>query len=307
MATGSPTRASHPTEHLLKAGEPRTDDLKVRRRTTPGRRARLARITTAAGIAACLSSGVAFTAEASPARNTDPGLELLEDTVDTLGDRDDTTDDMLDAGPGPRTPADEVAQTNTSDTSPLPMIAVAVIAAAGFALASYAMLSGRRSEQIAEIAFTDGLTGLKNRRRLDADIAAQRERGERATATLMIDVDHFKSFNDTHGHAMGDEVLRLVGEALRQEFRRTDVPYRYGGEEFCVLLNDVTPGEAVSAGERARAAVSAVALPIPEPVTVSIGVSIGSAEHLGDTIKRADGALHDAKAAGRDRVNFAAS
>ena len=74
-----------------------------------------------------------------------------------------------------------------------------------------------------------------------------------------------------------------------------------------MLLDDVTPGEAVSAGERARAAISAVALPIAEPITVSIGVSIGAAEHLGDTIKRADAALYDAKAAGRDRVTFATS
>ncbi len=198
-----------------------------------------------------------------------------------------------------------VAETSESSGSPLPMIGIGLLAAAALAVGSFAMLRGRKSDQLADIAFTDGLTGLKNRRRLDADVSTQRERGERATASLMIDVDHFKAFNDAHGHAMGDEVLRLVGDALRQEFRRSDVPYRYGGEEFCVLLNDVTPGEAVSAGERARAAISAIQLPIRERITVSIGVSIGAAEHIGDTIKRADAALYDAKAAGRDRVTFA--
>ncbi len=202
-------------------------------------------------------------------------------------------------------PAASTTDPSNSSNSSLPMIAVAVLAALALAVGSFAMLRGRKSDQLADIAFTDGLTGLKNRRRLDADVAAQRERGERATASLMIDVDHFKAFNDTHGHAVGDEVLRLVGDALRAEFRRTDVPYRYGGEEFCVLLNDVTPGEAVSAGERARAAISAIVLPIPERITVSIGVSIGPAEQLGETIKRADAALYDAKSAGRDRVTFA--
>ena len=217
----------------------------------------------------------------------------------------DTTAAPTTVAVAPSTPA--VVTAPSGDSSPFPMIAVGAIAALALAVGSFAMLRGRKSEQLADIAFTDGLTGLKNRRRLDADVAAQRERGERATATLMIDVDHFKAFNDTHGHAMGDDVLRLVGDALQREFRRTDVPYRYGGEEFCVLLNDVTPGEAVSAGERARAAISAIVLSIDERITVSIGVSIGPAEHLGDTIKRADGALYDAKAAGRDRVTFATS
>lgn len=216
---------------------------------------------------------------------------------------DDTADDTpgaLTASPeqqnGPADAAGSSGQLSLAVVLPIGLAAFALL------IALFTMLKGRRSDQLADIAFTDDLTGLHNRRRLDADVAAQRSRGERATAALMVDVDHFKKFNDTHGHAMGDEVLRLVGNALGREFRKTDVPYRYGGEEFCILLEDATPDEAVAAGERARRAIEAISLPIEATITASIGVSIGPAAGLDDTIRRADSALYEAKGAGRNRV-----
>lgn len=206
--------------------------------------------------------------------------------------------------PAPNRPP---AATPSSDSNSLlvfALLGVGVLAVAAVALSLRTALRGRKHDRLADMAFTDGLTGLKNRRRMDADIAEQ-ETLSRPTATLMVDVDHFKLFNDTHGHSVGDEVLRLVGETLSKEFRKTDVPYRYGGEEFCVLLPDTTESDAVAAGERARVAIENIELPIDGNVTASIGVSIGPATSITETIERADSALYLAKEGGRNRVAFA--
>ncbi len=136
-------------------------------------------------------------------------------------------------------------------------------------------------------------------------MSGPQETSARSNAVLMIDVDHFKQFNDRYGHTMGDEVLRLVGATLSRHFRKTDVPYRYGGEEFCVLLPETNEAEAMFAGERIRAAVETIDLPVEAHITVSIGVSIGPASMISDTLERADGALYAAKEAGRNRVALA--
>lgn len=210
-----------------------------------------------------------------------------------------TEQPAAEAVPSPAAPVEPAAE--QASTSPILLLLVAV--AVGIAaLALYLVTSrGRRHDRLADIAFTDGLTGLMNRRRLDADVT-ERAHHAQPTAALMVDVDHFKRFNDTHGHSMGDEVLRLVGAVLTREFRKTDVPYRYGGEEFCVLLPDTTQAEAEAAGERLRAAIERIELPIPDRITASIGVSIGPASAISDTIERADAALYNAKELGRNRV-----
>lgn len=232
-------------------------------------------------------------------------IELADESPVALGDPDQPTV-TVEASPDPvgsvAAEAPTAASPSAQQSSSLLMVIAIALAAAALLVGLISAIRGRKTDRLADIAFTDGLTGLSNRRRLDADVIAQRERGYRATSALMVDVDHFKKFNDTHGHDMGDEVLRLVGDVLSREFRKSDVPYRYGGEEFCILLNDVTTDEARIAGERLRLAVEAIELPISERITVSIGVSTGPAMELPSTIKRADGALYDAKDAGRNRV-----
>ncbi len=208
---------------------------------------------------------------------------------------------VADAGP----PAPTVAPAPSSESSNLLIIITLGVAVVSMLIGVGAVLRGRRHDKLADFAFTDGLTGLRNRRRMDADVAEQQEISSRPTAALMIDVDHFKQFNDTYGHATGDEVLRLVGATLSRHFRKTDVPYRYGGEEFCVLLPETTESEAMFAGERIRAAVEAIELPVDQHITVSIGVSIGPASMISNTLERADGALYAAKEAGRNRVALA--
>ncbi|MFK7919577.1 MAG: GGDEF domain-containing protein [Ilumatobacter sp.] len=236
-------------------------------------------------------------ADATPAVAEEPVAPEVTETETAAEAEAETATETETATPD-TTPAASESSTGLSLAVILPM------GVAGFALliALFSVIKGRKTDDLADIAFTDSLTGLKNRRRLDSDLAAQRAAGQRQTATLMVDVDHFKSFNDEHGHAMGDEVLRLVGEALSNEFRKKDVPYRYGGEEFCVILADTTHDEALAAGERARRAIEQIELPIPGGITASVGVSTGPATGVADTIKRADGALYDAKNNGRNRV-----
>ncbi len=156
-------------------------------------------------------------------------------------------------------------------------------------------------------ADVDGLTGLKNRRRLDRDLAAL-PRGS-VVGFAMVDVDHFKHFNDTNGHQAGDVALQTVGECLAANVRSADVVYRYGGEEFSVVLADTTEAEAIEVLERVRAAVESADIPGAEHqpggrVTISVGLVVTgpsdpSAEHLAMT---ADEALYRAKRDGRNRV-----
>ena len=107
-------------------------------------------------------------------------------------------------------------------------------------------------------ASTDALTGLPNRRYFDefCGLLARRRRSGDAVGVLMVDIDHFKLLNDTHGHAIGDEVLRDVGGAIVSAVREDDVPARYGGEEFVVLLRNPGPEVAFDVGERVRSAVA---------------------------------------------------
>lgn len=159
-----------------------------------------------------------------------------------------------------------------------------------------------------EDARSDALTGLANRRAFDAALAAALGRAGAATL-LLLDVDHFKRFNDQHGHRAGDFVLFSVARVLRERFRPTDLVARYGGEEFCVVLPDTDLQGAKAAAERVREAVSRASLdyevPLPS-VTISVGISQGTAaDTQASLVERADSALYRAKAAGRNRVAVA--
>jgi diguanylate cyclase (GGDEF)-like protein len=169
-----------------------------------------------------------------------------------------------------------------------------------------------RSRELRLLSTRDRFTGLLNRavfmEQLEREVAfARREDGRFAVA--MLDIDHFKKFNDTYGHAGGDEALRAVAHTLRGSCRATDVVARYGGEEFALILPGVMSGRATDLLERFRrvVAVKAIALPgrsKPASVTVSIGVAIwpDDGETPADLLRCADERLYQAKAAGRDRV-----
>jgi len=191
--------------------------------------------------------------------------------------------------------------TPSTDTSPGWVSIIAVTAlVAGFV--AFIRFRRRTHDRLVELAMTDGLTGLKNRRKLDNDVDRWIGGEARPTAMLMIDIDNFKMFNDTHGHAAGDDVLRRVGDAIAASVRCDDVAYRYGGEEFCVLLPDTTADEAGGVAERVRRAIEAIEAPYGTNVTASVGVASGPSTHLPTTAATADAALFRAKHGGRNRI-----
>ncbi|MAY48225.1 Stalked cell differentiation-controlling protein [Marinibacterium anthonyi] len=162
-------------------------------------------------------------------------------------------------------------------------------------------------------ARSDGLTGVANRREFDRvmdDMIRQADAGGAAFALVMIDVDHFKAFNDTHGHLAGDDALRQVAAALSGAVRPTDMLFRYGGEEFAVVLGDIGGSDAAETGERLRAAVAGQTVLLPSGLQVDVTVSVGVSVHAprttaGDLVRRADAALYRAKRAGRNSVVIA--
>jgi len=167
-----------------------------------------------------------------------------------------------------------------------------------------------KTEELERLSVTDSLTGLLNRRRLMevlADEVKRSQRLEHTFAVLMVDVDHFKDYNDAFGHLAGDEVLVTVAKTLRDQTREVDFVARYGGEEFLVILPEGDLREGTRVAERIRGAVAASKLP-GRKVTVSIGIAEFPAH--GETpdgmIAAADSALYDAKYGGRDRVVAAA-
>jgi diguanylate cyclase (GGDEF)-like protein len=151
---------------------------------------------------------------------------------------------------------------------------------------------------------------LFNRRRFDQQLSEEMSRTIRydvPVSLLLLDIDHFKRLNDTHGHQFGDEVLRIVGVTLKAVLRQTDFAARYGGEEFAVILPHTHLTGGRQTAERLRSAVADLALPLEREtvgVTVSIGLSsvAGEAARGDELIRQADHALYEAKKAGRDRV-----
>jgi diguanylate cyclase (GGDEF)-like protein/PAS domain S-box-containing protein len=173
--------------------------------------------------------------------------------------------------------------------------------------------------QLAELASRDGLTSLANRRQFDEQLQKERTRAARTgspLALLMIDVDHFKAFNDTYGHPAGDACLQEVARALMAEAARPcDLVARYGGEEFAVLLPDTDLDGCRVVADRVRLAIEALAVPHSASATAPhVTVSIGGAIIDGlDTetqpealVEAADRALYAAKAAGRNRARISA-
>jgi diguanylate cyclase (GGDEF)-like protein len=173
-----------------------------------------------------------------------------------------------------------------------------------------AVVNARRYEQVRAEALTDSLTGLANRRALDAAVvrAIARARHDGALCVaLFIDIDHFKDINDSVGHAAGDAVLQEVGRGLRDRLRKGDLLARYGGEEFVALLSDTDLQAALRVAEVLRRRVGSLDLDSLTgglPVRVSIGVAQLCEELMspGSLVSAADAAMYEAKRQGRNRV-----
>lgn len=166
-----------------------------------------------------------------------------------------------------------------------------------------------RAERAARLAHVDGLTGLANRRQLETWLHAQHERAARTGepwSVILFDLDHFKEVNDTHGHAVGDQVLQAVASISRQTVREEDLLGRWGGEEFLVILPNTDRTSAGAVATRLQVAVAGSRHPTAGHVTTSCGVAQARpAETVEAALERADEALYAAKRQGRARVKLA--
>ena len=167
--------------------------------------------------------------------------------------------------------------------------------------------NARMYSQAVTWANTDAITELYNHRHFHERIDQEIARGSRfgsIFSLVMLDIDHFKAFNDNYGHMAGDEVLRRVGRCIEGSIRTVDMAFRYGGEEFAVILPGTRLSDAYKAAERIRNTIEAKASPSTIPVTASLGVSSWPIDGMTkqDIIGRADTALYQAKQSGRNRV-----
>ena len=167
-------------------------------------------------------------------------------------------------------------------------------------------------EKYKELSITDDLTGLFNQRHFYDQLRAEIDRVQRykhPLALLLLDVDNFKIYNDTYGHLAGDKVLAKLGQVIRASIRKTDAGYRYGGEEFTVILPETQGHNAVVAAERLRKRFAEeIFFPVPlEPVGVTVSVGIAGyrdGEDVASFVKRADQNMYEAKAKGKNCVYY---
>ncbi len=162
-----------------------------------------------------------------------------------------------------------------------------------------------------EMAVTDALTGLNNRRFLDHQLSiamARHNRGAEAFSLLLLDIDFFKRVNDGYGHDAGDEVIKEFARRLSLNVRAIDLPCRFGGEEFVVLMPDTESADAVHIAERVRQQVAEAPFTLSDgrQLNVTVSVGVATSQGLGDSpealLKRADEGVYEAKSSGRNRV-----
>lgn len=175
----------------------------------------------------------------------------------------------------------------------------------------YPLRNALRYQTAMQLALQDPLTGLGNRTALDKALQRELQLAERHQQTLsllMIDIDHFKKINDQHGHSRGDQVLRKVSETIQMVSRESDITFRYGGEEFVVLLQNTDAHGALVIAERIRRQIAKLNIGVGiSAISPTVSVGIGShspniKEHIDDLFERADKALYSAKANGRNCV-----
>jgi len=175
-------------------------------------------------------------------------------------------------------------------------------------LGSTAIESARLHEVIEERSQVDALTRLLNRRRLDEDLKAECKRSlryGRPLSFVMLDIDYFKAFNDCHGHPKADTALQAVADVITGCVRTTDTAYRYGGEEFCIVLRETTADDAMHFAERLR---QRIERRFESGELTGITASFGVAEFSPDTptpralVEAADTAMYESKHGGRNRV-----
>ena len=174
---------------------------------------------------------------------------------------------------------------------------------------SRSLSNAHECARLKNLSMRDHLTGLYNRRVFEAMLELEaRKRTSKPFSMLLIDLDNFKAINDTYGHGAGDEVLNYVAEMLRLNFRKADVPARYGGDEFAVLLPETSMDSAQRVAERFRGHISSRALVFGDSEivpTVSVGVAAVSDRanaQVAHIVEEADRALYRAKAPGKNRV-----
>jgi diguanylate cyclase (GGDEF)-like protein len=175
---------------------------------------------------------------------------------------------------------------------------------------SLALGNLRLRNALQEMAMADALTGLSNRRHLNTVLESRTaEAGtfNRPISCLMVDVDHFKRFNDTFGHEGGDAVLRAIGDLLKRSTRESDVAFRYGGEEFLLLMPEIASEQAFERAQEIQARIRALTVSHGGrelgPLTASFGLATAPDQcNFGKLVETADAALYRAKATGRDRI-----
>lgn len=204
----------------------------------------------------------------------------------------------------------ELLVANKEGGGPFTMADESLLTALAFQSAS-SLENARLHARAVELATTDGLTGLSNRRAFQVRIEEEVDRSERYQHpfTLMIlDIDRFKNINDTHGHPAGDVVLRELARLLKAAVRTVDFVARYGGEEFVILLPETGGTHAREIGERIRTRTSKMPVTLPDGKEISFTISLGVAcypscgRKASEIVERADQALYIAKQSGRDRV-----
>ena len=176
----------------------------------------------------------------------------------------------------------------------------------------FPLRNGLRYHEAVRASLTDGLTGAGNRIGLDSILSREVEQANRYNnplSVMILDLDFFKSVNDTHGHAVGDHVLKTIASTIRNSSRNADMTFRYGGEEFVVLLNKTDVAGAKISAERIRRIIERAVIKLGDltiSVTASIGVASLCHDEKGESLlRRADKALYCAKHNGRNQVSLA--
>jgi diguanylate cyclase (GGDEF)-like protein len=170
----------------------------------------------------------------------------------------------------------------------------------------------RKNDLLSVMALADSLTELKNRRALESDLPDQIQKARSygtALSVIILDVDYFKKVNDTYGHLVGDRLLQLLCSRLRYNMRFQDTPFRYGGEEFVILLPNTTCDEAFSVANRLNSVIRKEPFAINNKLSINVTISLGTSCLQAEDdakgfslLERADRHLLTAKATGRDRV-----